>query len=470
MISVVNSISRRKALKAGLVGTFGAVGVAAVAGCGETVTIEKIVEVPVDRIVTVEKEVPVEVIKEVVVEPAAPARPSTVTLEFWASHGLEAFEEVQQAFERKQSRIKVDLVHTPRMGSAVGTDPKFLAAVLGGIAPSMILHDGSAYATSAALNAFETIDEYVKASNIDMDDYFPFAREKVTWNGRLHGLPLNTDARMMYFNVESLDAAGVEVPTTIPELDEATEKLTSRGADGTIEHMGFFPWDGNWFLLGWGWAWGGKFWDGDTDKISINDQGMVSALEWEVGYAEKYGIENISNFRAGFQSGANNPFFINQIDLWINGDWNIGDLHRFAPDLAWDTAPAPAPDGMDPVTWAGGFALGIPKGTKSPDESFEMLAFYAGPEGQAIFSELTTVLPTLAETAEVIGGGSPEHKKFLDMLPGAFSEPVIPEWALAWDVHLVAEEEALFGQRSAQQALDEANAVVQEAVDVRLSR
>ena len=68
-----NTLSRRRLLRLGLMG---GVGIAALAGCGETQVVEREVvtvvtqEVPVERIVTqvVEKQVPVEVEKVVIRE------------------------------------------------------------------------------------------------------------------------------------------------------------------------------------------------------------------------------------------------------------------------------------------------------------------------------------------------------------------------------------------------------------------
>jgi hypothetical protein len=61
-----------------------------------------------------------------------------------------------------------------------------------------------------------------------------------------------------------------------------------------------------------------------------------------------------------------------------------------------------------------------------------------------------------------------EHKVFTDLLPATVIEPVFPEWALVED-GIPAEQEVLYGRKSAQQALDELNDKVQAAVDQRLA-
>jgi hypothetical protein len=60
------------------------------------------------------------------------------------------------------------------------------------------------------------------------------------------------------------------------------------------------------------------------------------------------------------------------------------------------------------------------------------------------------------------------HKLFTDLLPTTVIEPVFPEWALVED-GIPAEQEVLYGRKTAQQAFDDLNAKVQTAVDARVA-
>jgi multiple sugar transport system substrate-binding protein len=152
------------------------------------------------------------------------------------------------------------------------------------------------------------------------------------------------------------------------------------------------------------------------------------------------------------------------------GNWVIANLARYAPDLQYDIAPVPVPEGKEFITWSGGFVIGIPRGAKALDASWEFLKWKCGKESQLAYCDRTSTLPTHKEASQEFAAAQPEQTLFIDLLAATKIEPVIPEWEIAWDAHLQAEQEVLFGQKSAQQALDDANARVQEAIDTRIEQ
>ena len=271
----------------------------------ETVQVEKVVE----QTVEVQKVVPQTVEVEKMVT-AAPAPQGPVTIEFWNPYGdLEGqvMDKLVQQWNDANPDKQVKSTYTPNVTSA-GTNPKFLAAALSGNPPDVFIHDGSSFSTSTNLNAFTPIDDLVTSSKVDPGAFFKWAWEKVQWGGKTYGLPLDTDARALYWNKDLFDAAGIkEPPKTIDELDAVAEALTVNEGD-RITRLGFLPWGGNWFLIAWGWDWGLNVWDAATNKIHLNGPEMIDALTWEAGYAKKYGVSSIQNFQQGFGSGVDSPF------------------------------------------------------------------------------------------------------------------------------------------------------------------
>lgn len=400
----------------------------------------------------------------------APPSAGAVTLDFWQPFGDIIGKEMDtlvKTWNDKNPNIQVKASFTPNVTSA-GSNPKFLAASLGGNPPDIFVHDGSSLSTSAAINAFTPLDDLVKSSGLKPETYFKFAWDKTQWNGKTYALPLNTDARALYTNRKLLKEAGIDKPpTTIDELDAAADKLTKKSGD-RFAQLGVIPWIGNWFLVGWGWDFGAKLWDAAQNKISLNAPEMVKALEWEVGYAKKYGVTQLQNFQSGFGSGANDPFIKGQVAMVLTGDWVIANLAQYAPDLEYDITPAPYPTGAHAMTWSGGFVMGIPNGSKHVDAAWKFISWLTSTEAETSFAQAAKVLPCNVDAAKSIAASDPLHKVFIDLLPSAFIEPVIPEWSMAWDQHVAAEQAAILLQKTPQQALDEANAKVQEAIDQRV--
>ncbi len=456
-VSSQHTITRRGFLRLAGLGAVGGL----LAACGPAPT-PQVIEKQATTIVE-------KVVEKVVTPTVAPK--GVVTLDFWQPFGgfeSEALDQLTKTWNESNSDIQVKITFTPNVTSA-GSNPKFLSAALSGNPPDVFIHDGSSFSTSTNLNAFAALDDLVKAAGLSADTYFKWSWDKVQWNGHTYGLPLDTDARALYWNKKMLGEAGFDKPpATIDELDAMVDKLTKRSGN-RIEQMGFIPWIGNWFLVGWGWDWGAKLFDAGTNKIALNCPEMVAALEWEVTYAKKYGVDQVQAFQASFGEGENDPFLRGQIAMVLTGDWNIAFLTKYAPDLQYGISPAPYPVGKQPMTWSGGFVTGIPAGSKKIEEAWKFVSWLTGAESETTFAKISKTLPCNVAAAKTIAEGDPLHKVFIDLLPASYIEPVIPEWSQAWDEHIVAEQAAIYLQKTAKEALDAANEKVQKSIDARVS-
>lgn len=72
----------------------------------------------------------------------------------------------------------------------------------------------------------EPLDGYVRRdSNYDFDDFFQSAIDSTTTGGRLTSIPLSTEQQILYYRKDLLEQAGLPVPRTLDELEEAARKL-----------------------------------------------------------------------------------------------------------------------------------------------------------------------------------------------------------------------------------------------------
>ena len=111
---------------------------------------------------------------------------------------------------------------------------------------------------------------------------YPAFLEQSNIDGTIWAIPDLASARAMYYNVDILEAAGVEVPTTWDELKAACEKL--KAYDSSI-----YPWgidmttdEGQAAFAYYIWNNGGDFTDADGNW-TLNDPKNVEAIEYAIG-------------------------------------------------------------------------------------------------------------------------------------------------------------------------------------------
>ncbi len=349
---------------------------------------------------------------------------------------------------------------------------KLLAAIAGGVPPEANYFDRFVVGSWAARDSLTMLDDLAAAAGVTEDDYFNFAWQEANYEGHLYALPWDTDDRFFYYNKELFREVGLDPdkpPTTIAEVDEYAEKLTKADEAGKLERIGFIPWYGQGWLYTWGWVFGGDFYDEENHKITANDPKIVAALDWMASYAEKYDVTAIESFSKAFGGEAMNPFIIGQIAMQETGDWTLANLKRYAPDLDYGVVANPSPPGGEKdSTWAGGWSHVIPAGIKGEklEAAWEFISWFCGEYAQREYCKDTYHIPTNKKAAEdPYFYEDPKHALAMSLLPTAHWRPVIPEGDMMWNELREAQDYARYGQKTAQQALDDVTANVQKALD-----
>lgn len=392
------------------------------------------------------------------------------TITVWhamTSNTGEAFDAVVKEFEKQNPDIKVNSTYIANQGE--GQNEKLLTSIAGGNPPDVAYFDRFEIASWAAQGSLEDLTELAEKDGITKDRYYPYTWEEASFDGKLYGIPTTTDSRLVFFNKDHFEEAGLDPdnpPKTIEELEAAAEKLTIKKGN-SFERIGFIPWYSQGWFYGWGWSFGGDFYDKDTNTVTADHPKNIEALEWMTEYAEKYNVEDISGFTDSQGSGAMDPFLTGQISMKVDGNFGISNIAKFKPDLNYGVFPIPTPTGDNFKTWSGGWSVVIPKGAKNKDEAWEFLKFFGGEEAQKIFSEGSKNFSAIDSVNEELGyKEEPIFKEFISILSESNSRPVMTEGSLYWNELAKAVENAIRGIGTPQENLEK----VTESVNAALQK
>ena len=151
------------------------------------------------------------------------------------------------------------------------------------------------------------------------------------------------------------------------------------------------------------------------------------------------------------------PFLIGKVAMMVNGDWMLNQIRQYAPNLNYGVTYIPvANKGDPPSTWAGGWSLCIPTGSKHVAEAFKFLSWMTGPDGQKAYTVGTLHLPTWKALLDDNSLYDPQHMFFKQLLANAHSRPPLPVGALYWDALTTALNAVTLNQEDPQKALQAA--------------
>jgi multiple sugar transport system substrate-binding protein len=277
------------------------------------------------------------------------------------------FVDAVRSFEREHPDVRVVVDKGP---IALLTD-SVRAGIASGAPPDVV--QGHAFAAAAAGLA-QPLDD-LWATHLDPGDFFPGAVEDVTWAGRRFGVPLDTNALVLMYNVDLLGRAGVPEPgpaMTFGGFEDLVKALTA--PDG--QHRGFVVPNSTWWTYGWIKANGGETVDVGADgqaQLSLDAPEVVQAVSFLSGlidkgyaYPPRAADSHTGDAVALFASGA--------VAMYASGSWDLATLRKIVPDAHYRAALMPRGlAGAAEGSAMGGSSTWVPRRSEHRALAFEFM-------------------------------------------------------------------------------------------------
>ncbi len=393
---------------------------------------------------------------------------------FWVGHGepdLSAIEEIVANFNEENPAIQVEIVRIPPGEEADVS--KLMTAVRGGVGPDVYLFNRPFTSQRSADGLLQDLSPFIGDEDLG-SNYLPFAWDEVLFNGKPYALPFDTDARALYYRKDILSEAGIDPaefdpgngPITLTRLKEIATQLNQENAQGNYTRLGFVPWfDQGWHYT-WGYDFGGSFFDAEACQVTPDDPNIVQAFTFIQDWAKTFGVGKIQTFVSSYNRPEappqQHPFITGRIPLMVSGDWFVASMARYAPDADYGITYIPVPEeGDKPSTWSAGWSVVMPQGAKEPEAAYTFMRYFAGEEGQRIYTRETQHFPTWASLLEEANLYDARHAFFNDLLADSKSLALVPVGALYWDELTSAQESVYLDQVTPAAALSAVKARVQ---------
>ncbi len=143
-----------------------------------------------------------------------------------------------KAFEEQNPDIEVEYQEAP-YGNDFET--KLNTGFASGTAPDVINFTMASMGTRIPLGQYAPLDEFMPNWSTK-DDYLESVLDLGSRNGKIYGIGIYTDPRIMLWNKELFKSAGLDPekpPANWQELKEYHEKLTVKDENGTVKQAGF---------------------------------------------------------------------------------------------------------------------------------------------------------------------------------------------------------------------------------------
>ena len=302
----------------------------------------------------------------------------------------------------------------------------------------------------------------------DAADFFPGSLESYQWKGGTWAIPSRVNFRLIFYNKDAFDTAGVSYPTAGWSWDDLLVKAratTERQADQVTRWGLVWPLDLAYRLVE-SWAGGVADYTVDPPQPRYDDPGVVDALRW---YADLHLQEQVMPY-----SG---PRTEDQGAVTMSEEETLIDKGKAAmwPDYAllWsyrkiqgNVGVAPFPSGAtgDRTTPAWMNCLAMSAGTTVPDAAWRWMTFLSRQSPKGV-GQGTRPLPARRSAAEAGGFWNGLDEELATTLRYAMEHGYVARETVASDAFDEALHATLGGESRAEDAL--ANAQTAAMAQIR---
>lgn len=165
---------------------------------------------------------------------AAQSKNKPVSITLWhsmQSANLTSLQSLTKNFNSSQSDVTVNLVN---QDSYTDTLTLYTAALSGGNLPDLVQMESADLQLMIDSQSIVPAELALDVDDVDLDDYLASAIDYYKVDGKIYALPFNVSSQVLYFDANAFAAAGLDPtspPTTLVELQSASEKIVSSGTE-----------------------------------------------------------------------------------------------------------------------------------------------------------------------------------------------------------------------------------------------
>lgn len=375
-------------------------------------------------------------------------------------------------------------------------EQKLLTAAASDTLPDVIWLSRAETATWAAPGVIRPLTEFIERDSYDTSAFYPFAIEEASYEGEVYGIPGGADVRGLYINLDHLEEAGFSIDdvdtSDWAQLSEIGAQLVQASGD-QVQRWGFdHRIQANNFWL-WGYGNGGQFLSEDGMEATFNAEENVEAMQWGVdAYEAQGGYQLYEGFATTFQG--DQQFANGSVSMSVYEQWMLSAaIATVAPDMNFRVLPIRqwGSGAEGPIaTYSGGNGWYITSGARNPEAAWEYIKFMHTDETWRIGAEAVKALreeqgnpyfPSLTgkpavdqmqvdELYEPVGDAFDQAVELLPTLLEESTQRELYRSPVGGQLEDIILEDgirpALSGRASAQEALDSANDLAQEAIDL----
>lgn len=375
-----------------------------------------------------------------------------VTLNFWHHYSAQSAENetlmnvLIPQFESENPGIKVNAVSH----EWAELHDKILVSANSGSLPDVARCDIAWLPEFQKMGVLVALDQEMPNFAEISGNLLDSAMSTASIEGGVYALALNTNSKILFYNVAMLEAAGVAVPTTTDEWLAAVRALGGTNANGQQVWGWNEPALSGWNICPFIWTFGGSLTNEEQTVATgyVNSEATVKAVDTFAALV-KEGV------LTGFNSGdipMTDGFGTGRYAMMLEGPWKIAELEGAYPDVAYGTAPMPAGEGGS-ISVLGG----------------EDIAMFASANKEAAWKFMQFMTSEFAQTEMAKCGQIPVNKAalesdtvknasyapFIEAIQTAKARPTVDTWTEMDNELSMAMTEVVSGEKTAQEAMDE---------------
>jgi len=306
------------------------------------------------------------------------------------------------------------------------------------------------------------LDVSDKISEDMKKDIWPGALEAISYQGKFYGMPWLNDVLYFYYNEEMLKAAGFD--EAAKTWEEAYTQGMAAKEKGLVKYpfIEYFQQEEG-LTIAYAYymaAFGGKFFD-EHNQPTFNSPEGLAALEYMVR-GVKEGFYNPASFESTYEE-VRRTFSQGEALFSVNWTYQFNLSNDPAESKIAGKSKITIMPGqvLTSATINGGMGLSVMADSKHPDEAWQYILFLSSPDVQKRYAKNALPIwislfddPALIAEQPVMIPVSREAYKFI------VNRPLVPFYSEFSEIMARELQAALTSQKTAQQALDAAEAEV----------